>query len=256
MAARLPRKLTVRGRIADEVLEGWRDPFVFQRNDSSGKTAFQMVVGSGTRDAAGGKRGCVMRYTAPALEGPWQYRGIIAGEAKGSPPKLGRVWECPALLQIAAHSSRSATATATAPGGPNGHDASPRDFVPTTGDLAPGSDGAAALLVFGAYTSTEQQAQPRPWAWDPVMYYLGDFDGEAMEFAGLQARQCALNTCAKCHQKCNGMFCKLVTAPIWPTWQHEPAAIASTWFCSPLPFKAAYLQAGRWRRSLRRNVPH
>lgn len=156
-----------------------------------------MLLGAGTRDAAGHKRGCVMRYAAPALEGPWKYRGIVAGEAKAStPPRLGRVWECPAILQIPAHSfdatgtAGAASAAAQATNGDSGAaGAPPRDFVPAAGALAPGSAGAASLLVFGAYTSTEQQEVKHPWAWDPVMYYVGKFDGDKMDLDGLQAQQ-------------------------------------------------------------------
>lgn len=54
-----------------------------------------MIVGSGfTVDGA--KNGCVLLYTSDEAAGPWQYKGIIAsGDCK-----LGRVWECPALVQV------------------------------------------------------------------------------------------------------------------------------------------------------------
>ena len=89
-------------------LEGWRDPFVFQTKNASGHTHFQMVLGTGTKDRAGECRGAIMHYAAPALEGPWSYKGLVAEEAQGSlhdlgsteDPCTGRVWECPALLQV------------------------------------------------------------------------------------------------------------------------------------------------------------
>jgi sucrose-6-phosphate hydrolase SacC (GH32 family) len=55
-----------------------------------------MILGSGTRGADGRKRGCVLRYSSPCLQGPWAYEGVVA---KGAPEE-GRVWECPALLQV------------------------------------------------------------------------------------------------------------------------------------------------------------
>lgn len=69
-----------------------------------------------------------------------------------------------------------------APGG------APRDFVPSSPSLGP---TARHLLIFGAYQSTEQQADPLPWAWDPVLYYLGSFDGTNMSLAAGN-EQCAL----------------------------------------------------------------
>ena len=34
------------------------------------------------------------------------------------------------------------------------------------------------LFVFGAYESVNQNAD---WHWDPIMYYLGDFNGKTMD---------------------------------------------------------------------------
>jgi sucrose-6-phosphate hydrolase SacC (GH32 family) len=78
------------------VLEGWRDPFVYQRCASDGSQMFQMILGSGKRDADGLKQGLILRYSSPDLCGPWRYEGIVA---TGS-PKDGRVWECPAIVEV------------------------------------------------------------------------------------------------------------------------------------------------------------
>lgn len=54
-----------------------------------------MIQGSGfTVDGA--KNGCVLLYSADEAAGPWQYEGIIAS----GDGKHGRVWECPALVQV------------------------------------------------------------------------------------------------------------------------------------------------------------
>ena len=54
-----------------------------------------MILGSGfTVDGA--KNGCVLLYSADEAAGPWQYEGIIAS----GDGKHGRVWECPALVQV------------------------------------------------------------------------------------------------------------------------------------------------------------
>lgn len=78
------------------MIEGWRDPFVFQRSAPGGAVAYQMILGSGFRDAAGVKHGTILRYSAARLEGPWAYEGQVA-TGGGSE---GRVWECPALLAV------------------------------------------------------------------------------------------------------------------------------------------------------------
>lgn len=80
---------------AGKPLEGWRDPFIFQRPASSVSGVYQMLLGSGFMDSSGQKCGCVMRYSTAKLEGPWVYEGIVAEGHSGE----GRVWECPALLQ-------------------------------------------------------------------------------------------------------------------------------------------------------------
>lgn len=56
---------------------------------------FRMIVGSGyCRD--GQKNGCVLQYSATDVQGPWCYDGIVAeGDWQH-----GRVWECPALVQV------------------------------------------------------------------------------------------------------------------------------------------------------------
>jgi hypothetical protein len=60
-----------------------------------------------------------------------------------------------------------------------------RDFVPSSGPLA---NNAQHVLIFGAYQSTEQQIQREPWAWDPILYYLGAFDGTKMDLRGGKAQ--------------------------------------------------------------------
>lgn len=74
-------------------MEGWRDPFVVTTLQSG--TTFRMLLGSGYhRD--GQKNGCVLQYSAADLMGPWRYDGVVAeGDCKH-----GRVWECPALVQV------------------------------------------------------------------------------------------------------------------------------------------------------------
>jgi sucrose-6-phosphate hydrolase SacC (GH32 family) len=54
-----------------------------------------MILGSGFK-VDGARNGCVILYTADEPAGPWKYKGIIAsGDCQ-----LGRVWECPALVQV------------------------------------------------------------------------------------------------------------------------------------------------------------
>jgi hypothetical protein len=88
--------LRVVHKYAGCVLEGWRDPFVYQRCASDGSKMFQMILGSGKRDPDGLKQGLILRYSSPDLCGPWRYEGIVA---TGS-PKEGRVWECPAIVEV------------------------------------------------------------------------------------------------------------------------------------------------------------
>ena len=48
-----------------------------------------------------------------------------------------------------------------------------------------------SLLVWGAFLSVKQQATPKPWAWDPVLYFLGSFDGKTMAPSEQEPKQCA-----------------------------------------------------------------
>jgi hypothetical protein len=78
------------------IMEGWRDPFVYQRTALDGSRMFQMILGSGMRTPEGQKQGMIMRYSARDLCGPWKCEGTIA---EGSTNE-GRVWECPALVEV------------------------------------------------------------------------------------------------------------------------------------------------------------
>ena len=63
------------------------------------------------------------------------------------------------------------------------------DFVPeVTGTHA---QLGKHLLVFGAFLSKEEQVAPRPWAWDPVLFHLGHFDGQRFGTDGA-AQQCVV----------------------------------------------------------------
>ena len=55
-----------------------------------------ILMGSGYQRANGDKSGCVMLYSAEDVDLPWRYEGIV-GEGVCT---LGRVWECPALVQV------------------------------------------------------------------------------------------------------------------------------------------------------------
>lgn len=79
-------------------VEGWRDPFVVTTMQSG--TSYRMLLGSGYhRD--GKKNGCVLQYSATDVAGPWRYDGVVAeGDFQH-----GRVWECPALVQVASELS-------------------------------------------------------------------------------------------------------------------------------------------------------
>ena len=106
---------------AGRPLEGWRDPFVFRHperraaavsaaTESAAESAaappFEMILGAGfstvegsaEEASAAGKRGCVLRYSAAGVDGPWTFEGVVAEGRAGE----GRVWECPALLQVGA----------------------------------------------------------------------------------------------------------------------------------------------------------
>ena len=74
-------------------IEGWRDPFVMTTPQSG--TSYVMIVGSGYC-CDGQKNGCVLQYSARDLAGPWHYDGVVMeGDWHH-----GRVWECPALVQV------------------------------------------------------------------------------------------------------------------------------------------------------------
>jgi hypothetical protein len=80
---------------------------------------------------------------------------------------------------------------------PAGSAARPRDFVPASSS-SNGTAGAPSdrtcIIVFGAYESTKVQAAPKPWAWDPVLYYLGDFNGKSLDVSGSH-EQCGSPSC-------------------------------------------------------------
>lgn len=58
-------------------------------------TTYRMIVGSGY-NSGGKKNGCVLQYSATDIAGPWKYDGVVAeGDWLH-----GRVWECPALVQV------------------------------------------------------------------------------------------------------------------------------------------------------------
>jgi hypothetical protein len=86
-------------------------------------------------------------------------------------------------------SSGGSTRPATAPG---------RDLVVACHHSAPASwegNELQTVLVFGAYESVSQLKDAPPWATDPVLYFLGDFDGNTMDTsAGHQ--QCASCACS------------------------------------------------------------
>ena len=71
---------------------------MYQAPGPRGRGRYGMIIGSGTRRTGSQpqRRGCVMRYTAPALVGPWRYEGVLHEALAGQ----GRVCECPALLWV------------------------------------------------------------------------------------------------------------------------------------------------------------
>lgn len=66
----------------------------------------------------------------------------------------------------------------------------PRSFVPRT----PLEGTSTTALLFGAYESAAQAADAPPWAWDPVLYILGEFDGSKMAADGPRHRYALLAT--------------------------------------------------------------
>lgn len=79
-----------------ECVEGWRDPFIIQTKQSA--DAYRMIIGSGYKRGER-KNGCVLQYTSDEVDGPWRYDGVVVeGDFLH-----GRVWECPALVQVGAH---------------------------------------------------------------------------------------------------------------------------------------------------------
>jgi hypothetical protein len=70
-----------------------------------------------------------------------------------------------------------------------------RDFVPARGL---GKPEARHAMIFGAYQSTEQQTDRPAWAWDPILYYLGSFDGAKMDLSNGNAQYVSISVLLAC----------------------------------------------------------
>eukprot|EP00892_Ulva_mutabilis_P010965 jgi/Ulvmu1/8240/UM041_0050.1 len=144
-------------------VEGWRDPFIVTTEQSGSK--YRMIIGSGYC-RGGQKNGCVLQYSAHSVKGPWLYDGIVAeGDWHH-----GRVWECPALVQVPPVGNPSMFENASKRDASN-----PRDAVVSFGGpLDSGNSSGVHLLLVGAYEAVQQH---KSWSFDPVMAFLGQYDG-------------------------------------------------------------------------------
>ncbi|KAK9807040.1 hypothetical protein WJX72_011542 [[Myrmecia] bisecta] len=151
-------------------LEGWRDPFVFQRGGAGRE--WRLVLGSGVK----GRGGTLLVYKSQDAAQGWEYAGELT-TGKSRPLldfDLGAMWECPFFTPLNAKVEADAQPSAAGP--------SDGQAPPASG-AAPSSNSAEEIHML-CVSPYPHHRTDRPT--NPCLYWLGQYRNEAFDLEAAQ----------------------------------------------------------------------
>eukprot|EP01025_Chloroclados_australasicus_P020107 TRINITY_DN2111_c0_g1_i4.p1 TRINITY_DN2111_c0_g1~~TRINITY_DN2111_c0_g1_i4.p1 ORF type:complete len:596 (-),score=58.34 TRINITY_DN2111_c0_g1_i4:1858-3645(-) len=193
------RGILLPGPPGDMRLQGWRDPFMYQRGNKNSGDDFILLVGTGLMNltTSQGLGGAIMAYTAPKMfpTSDWSYQGI----AVSGPPDDALMWECPWMVEITPEVGSSKYSHILGLSANMWQDTHPRqirnpliyffgNFDETTMKFTKASDNYTKLdignLLYAANRMVLDNGEILIWGWLTECDYMPDYHCDGTTYAG------------------------------------------------------------------------